>query len=381
MSIANRALSLLAFLCLTLSTSFAATEILYVQEGQKIVTYSVNNATTASHQLGMLSMSFDPHFGITICPSASYLYILGFISENNEMLTVYPLSAAGVPTAKPIQTLAVKPALRQFIIHPNGTVAYAMFSWEQVVGGKREFASDIVLFTINPKTGKLTNTTKPVANFPLNPGFSTSIYGMDRQGTKLYTASQQRTGGRKSFTHYSYSTINAKTGALGKQIGLWSDELDGSKQQQSVFFDALIAQLRHDSSGNATINIYPNKVGVNPNAPLISCTREMLAVCGDNTFDPIIDPSGNYLLFLDDTINETTIVYINPVMKKVQASRASIPGSPFPFVFSPDGLLLYTSGDPNISVYVFNPHSGEFTATGTINALADQFVPGIKVFR
>jgi hypothetical protein len=238
-----------------------------------------------------------------------------------------------------------------------------------------------VLFTINPKTGQLTNTTKPVANFPLNPSFSTSINGMDSQGTKIYTASRQIGGGPKAFIHYSYSTINAKTGALGKQIGFWSDEFDVFKQQQSVFFDALIAQLKHDSSGDATINIYPNKAGVNPNAPLINCTREMLAVCGDSTFDPMIDPSGNYLLFEDDTINETTIVYINSVMKKVQASKGSMPGNSFPLVFSPDGLLLYVSGDPNISVYVFNPHSGEFTATGTINALADQFVPGKKVFR
>jgi hypothetical protein len=380
MSILKRVLSSLTFLCLTLSTGFAATELLYVQEGQTISTYSVNNTTAVSNKLGSLSTNFDPRLGIKICPSGSFLYVLGFISGNNEMFTVYSLTATGVPIATPIQKLTVKPALSQFLIHPNGRVAYAMFSWEQVVGGEREFVSDIVLFTINPKTGKLTNTTKPVANFPLNRSFSTSIYGMDSQGTKLYTEFRQIVGGPKTFIHYSYSTINAKTGALGKQIGFWSDEFDVSKQQQSVFFDALIAQLKHDSSGNGTINIYPNKAGVNPNAPLIKCTREMLAVCGDGSFSPMIDPSGNYLVFGDSTIDETTIVYINSVMKKVQASRASIPGYSPPLVFSPDGLLLYGSGNPDISVYVFNPHSGEFTANGTINALADQFVPGKKVF-
>jgi hypothetical protein len=99
--------------------------------------------------------------------TGAFLYTLGF-SPAIEYFAVYSLTAAGVPNPKPVQTLTVKPALHQFYIHPNGTVAYAMFSWTQVVSGTTEYASDVVLFTINPKTGMLTNTTKAVANFPLS---------------------------------------------------------------------------------------------------------------------------------------------------------------------------------------------------------------------
>jgi hypothetical protein len=40
MSTPKRSLGLAAFLCATLTTSFAATELLYAQQGQKIITYS-----------------------------------------------------------------------------------------------------------------------------------------------------------------------------------------------------------------------------------------------------------------------------------------------------------------------------------------------------
>jgi hypothetical protein len=330
----------------------------------------VDNATAVPNKLGTLSTKFDPNFNFQICPSGSYLYILGFISAGNEMFAVYPPTAAGVPMAKPIQTLTVKPALSQFIIHPNGIDAYAMFSWSQVVGGQLEFVSDVVLFTINPKTGKLTNTTTPVANFPLNANFQTAMYGMNSRGTKLYTAAHDALTGVEGTYHYSYSTINAKTGALGKQIGFWSDTVDESKQQNSVFSDSLIAQVveTFDSSGSFFINLYPNKAGVNPNAPLINCTSGMLAFCGDGALNPVIHPSGKYLFFYDQSINQQTIIYINTALKKFQATGASIPGPSLPVVFSRDGLLVYAVVNTEILVYVFNPRSGLFTAKSTINA-------------
>jgi hypothetical protein len=370
MSILKRALISLAFLCVALTSSFAAKELLYVQEGQKIVTYSVDNTTAVSNKLGTMFTKFDPNFNFQICPSGSYLYILGFISAGNEMFAVYPLTTAGVPMAKPIQTLTVKPALSQFIVHPNGIDAYAMFSWTQVVGGQVEYVSDIVLFTINPKTGKLTNTTKPVANFPLNARFQTAMYGMNSKGTKLYTAAHDVLTGVEGTYHYSYSTINAKTGALGTPIAFWSDTVDSSKQQNSAFSDSLIAQVAEtfDTGGSFFINLYPNKAGVNPNAPLINCTSAMLLVCGDSTSNPVLHPSGKYLFFYDQSINQQTIVYLNTVLKKFEATGASIPGPSLPVVFSRDGSLVYAVVNTEILVYVFNPHSGLLTAKSTINA-------------
>jgi hypothetical protein len=140
-----------AFVCLVLiGSAFAATpatELLYVQQGQNIVTYSVNTTTAVTKKLGTLGTAYNGATKITMNRSGSFLYLLGF-SPTIEYFTVYSLTTAGVPHAKPIQTLVVKPALEQLFIHPNGKLAYAWFAWTQVVDGTTEYASDIVLFTI-----------------------------------------------------------------------------------------------------------------------------------------------------------------------------------------------------------------------------------------
>jgi hypothetical protein len=94
MIIPKRAFGSLAFLCLTLTTSFAATELLYVQEGPSILTYSVNNTTAVATKLGTLKTNYnpspegDPTLGITIQRSGSFLYVLGR-SHSLECFTVY----------------------------------------------------------------------------------------------------------------------------------------------------------------------------------------------------------------------------------------------------------------------------------------------------
>jgi hypothetical protein len=121
----------LAFLCLLLfvGSAFAATsELLHVQEGKNIVTYSVNNTAAATKKLGSLATNY-PAQNASIYRLGAFLYLLGFSASGGEYFTVYSLTAAGVPKAKPVQTLSVKPALSRFYIHPNGVDAYAMFSW------------------------------------------------------------------------------------------------------------------------------------------------------------------------------------------------------------------------------------------------------------
>jgi hypothetical protein len=144
---------------------------------------------------------------------------------------------------------------------------------------------------------------------------------------------------------------------------MWSDTLT-ILGQQSVFSDALIARLENNLDGNSNINIYPNKIGVNQKSPLIKCTFTMLDYCGDGTDRPWIDPSGRYLFFDDDTIDDMEIVYINTEMKMLQASGASIPGIPTTIAFSPSGLLVFAVEYNEVLVYVF--HNGKLLATSTI---------------
>jgi hypothetical protein len=112
------------------------------------------------------------HLWFIINRSGNFLYLVGF-TPSIEYFTVYSLTAAGVPNPKPVQTLTVKPSLHQVVIHPNGLIAYGMFSWSQIDSSRNTvYAGDAVLFKINPKTGMLTNTMKNVKNFPLNEIFT-----------------------------------------------------------------------------------------------------------------------------------------------------------------------------------------------------------------
>ncbi len=90
-----------AFLCLTLlvESAFAAippTELLYVQQGQNIVTYSVNTKTAVTKKLSTPRTAYSVATKITINRSGSFLYLLGF-SPAIEYFTVYSLTAAGKP--------------------------------------------------------------------------------------------------------------------------------------------------------------------------------------------------------------------------------------------------------------------------------------------
>jgi hypothetical protein len=355
-----------AFLCLALlvGSAFAAippTELLYVQQGQNIITYSVNTTTAVTKKLSTLRTAYNGATKITINRSGSFLYLLGF-SPAIEYFTVYSLTTAGVPNPKPVQTLVVKPALKQFLIHPNGTLAYALFWWTEILDGTYEVASDVALFTVNPKTGKITNTTKPAANFPMNDSWSTTMFGMDSKGRKLYLESQYIGPGHKGFD-YLDAPIDAKTGVLGSQVDFWNE----NRNEHSVFSDSLTA-LTHP---NLFILINPNLS--NPNAPrtFFSCSSSMVVICGDNNHRLWMHPSGAYIFVADQTLNEVTILYISLPLQKLEESHAglqSIPGIPAEVAFSPDGLLVYAQEDSEILVYVFNPHSGVLTAKTAIKA-------------
>jgi hypothetical protein len=97
----------LAFLCLVLlvGSVFAATpttELLYVQEGANILTYSVNNTTAVTKKLGTLNTAYNSTSTMTLLRSGSFLYVLGW-TPALEYFTVYSLTSAGAPTANPFK--------------------------------------------------------------------------------------------------------------------------------------------------------------------------------------------------------------------------------------------------------------------------------------
>jgi hypothetical protein len=314
------------------------------------VTYSVSNTTAVTKKLGTLYINLLPR---VIRRSGSFLYVLG-TATSHEYFNVYALSLAGVPAAKPVQTLAVKSTLTQFYIHPNGTDAYAMFSWTGNVKGTTEFASDIVLFTINPKTGRLTNTAKNIANFPLNKDWSTSINFLNSKGTELYTTDIFH-GPCHTCLGPSYfsSAINTTTGLLSPRVYFWSDST-----RPSSYFGGSIFVYDEFSFDVYSLGAHRSLVA--------GCDASVLLVCGDHLKSVVIHPSNNYLFLLDATTNEVPILYVSAPQKKLKASGAAIPGFPSLFAFSPDGLLVYAAEGKEILVHVFNPLTGLLMARTSI---------------
>jgi hypothetical protein len=92
-------LSALMCLVLLVGVAFAATpatELLYVQQGQNIITYSVNTKTAVTKKPSTLSTAYSGATKITINRSGSFLYLLGF-SPTIEYFTVYSLTTAEKP--------------------------------------------------------------------------------------------------------------------------------------------------------------------------------------------------------------------------------------------------------------------------------------------
>jgi hypothetical protein len=355
-----------AFVCLVLIGSALAatpaTELLYVQQGQNVVTYSVNTKTAVTKKLGTLNTAYTGSLPIIINRSGGFLYLVGF-TPSLEYFTVFSLTAAGVPNPKAIQTLNVKPSLHQFVIHPNGLIAYGMFSWSQIdSSGNTAYAGDAVLFKINPKTGMLTNTTKNVMNFGLNEYYSTSLLSMTNKGAKLYFAQLYRQTDWAG-TNYYESNVNATTGSLGS-LAFFSQDDDYYYNQKSVIGSSVVAQQYNNGAPNSFININPLN-----GARSFICDSSMAVQCGDNFGKSLwLHPSNAYLFLDDVSVHAVEILYINQPGQFLVASGASIPGNPSNVTFSPDGLLVYAVEGSQIFTYVFNPHSGLLTAKTTISA-------------
>jgi hypothetical protein len=338
-------------------------QLLYVQDGHNLITYSVTSGSAT--KLGTLFMNASTDFPIQVfhAPKAPFLYILGFTSATDEYFWVHATTSAGVPTENAIQQLAVRPALSQFFIHPNGKSGYALYAWS--VGDQS--VSDIVLYTVSPETGKLTNTHTPVANFPASFG-QTAIYGISANGSKLYDQSQIQFDDANA-VGFDYYDINETTGLLGPSVNIWS--LDTGTQGGAVYIlnDKLLVFSNSGLDPLAPgIYVYPNVA--NTSTDLFYCSPAMLNICGDNLNYPLplrIDPSGKYLFVNDDSIHSVVIAAIDLTHGRLQEEAGSIPGNPSIISFSPDGTFVYAVEDKNVLIYGFNPSSGLLTTERSVS--------------
>lgn len=362
----NKRTLALTCLCLILlagsATCFAsATQLLYVQSGQQLITYSVDPTTAVATKLGSLGMNASLEFPLQIFRSGSYVYILGFTSSTNAYFWVHATTATGVPTVNPIQRLAVDNSINKFAFNPNGRFGYAVNLW---LDASYHYVGDVVLYTVDQKTGFLTKTKTPVARF--SPSFSwvSQLYGLNSSGTQLYIRAFGDTNGND---FYSYP-INVKTGVLGSPVYFWHDiGKDTFGFASTIISDQFIAlEYFIDVSG---LKIYTNKVypaGQNP-TPIVNCDAAMMAACGDGFGDNTaiqFHPSGKYLFFGDARINSVIAASVDTNNQRLETS-SSFPGYPQILSFSPDGKLVYAAENAEILVYAFDPSSGVFTANSS----------------
>ncbi len=370
---ATKSVSVLAVVCLLLiGSAFASRELLYVQEGQNLVTYTVNSTTAEATLINTLSLRASPTYPIQIfrTPAAQALYILGFTSATQEYFWVYPLAGDGAPAKDPIQSLQVKPSLTQFVFQPGGTFGYAEYPWIglSLTCNGPTYSAEIALYTVDTATWKLTNSAETVANFPDNCSNITYLYGVNDAGTKLYTynyPAQASYGGADLV--YSYSAINSNNGSLGPQVEFWDDSVSPNGER-SAFSDRLIAQSYQ--YGTNAINVYPNAIF--PTTPIIGCTSSMLQICSDSIYvsnlesGVYFDPTGQNLFVLDATIDQTPILRVDAGNDTLTETGSALSGAVVP-VFSHDGRMVYANANDAVLVNVFNPENGELTASSTIS--------------
>jgi 6-phosphogluconolactonase (cycloisomerase 2 family) len=273
----------------------------------------------------------------------------------------------------PIQKLAVDNSLNKFAFSPNGRFGYAVNLW---LDATYHYVGDVVLYTVNQKTGFLTKTMKPVARFSPSYSWVSQLYGLNSTGTKLYIRAFGDTNGND---FYDYP-INAKTGLLGSPVYFWHDiGKDTLGFASTIISDQFIAlEYFIDVSG---LKIYTNKVypaGQNP-TPIIKCDAAMMAACGDGFGDNTaieFHPSGKYLFFGDSRINSVIAASVDTNNQRLETT-SSFPGYPQILSFSPNGKLVYAAENTEILVYAFDPSSGVFTANSsfTVPSYVASIVP------
>jgi DNA-binding beta-propeller fold protein YncE len=374
----QRYLGLMTLSCLFIwsTPSNASTQLLYVQEGHNLVTYRIDPATAAATKLGTMYMNASPNFPVQISYSGTFLYILGFTSAKQEYFWVHATAADGVPAKNPLQKLAVTPYLTQFFIHPDGSFAYAMYSW--LIDGRHcatspdfaYYASQIALYSIDSKTGSLTATGKQAANFPASCS-QTTAYGLNSTGSKLYidTYNNETDNNDNSFSYYS---VNPRTGTLGAAVPFFNFNSGVQAFATTAISDNSIA-MWNNGSDTLSQGIYVYSNAVNPR-PLISCSASMSQVCTDSLNYPNpfqYDPSGKYLLINDASIDSVIIAAVDLKDNRLKETGASFPSAnPSTVSFSPDGTLIYAINNYNsddtqtVTIYVFDPSSGELLTKG-----------------
>src|SRR5581483_10961664 len=264
-------LASLGMLVAATPSSAVSVQVLYIIENHSLVTYDVDVRTGTATRVGSIPVGISP-IQLFSSPNTRFLYVVGSTAAGETFIFAYPTDGRGAPAPVPVQRFVAK-QLTQLVVHPSGKYGYALFSY---LDSNREFNSSIELFTMNPNDGLLANTHKVEATFGPNYYLQESLFGMTKDGRKLYDGSSVNFHSANG-TVYSYRLVDPATGDLGEDIPFFDGSGYANEYQRVDFSDDLIVDYLNAGyeGGPLYIDVYPNSIS--PMTPLINCTASMLA--------------------------------------------------------------------------------------------------------
>ena len=351
------ALVFLLAVCLAGLASSDPIEVLYLEtynqrpERQSLLyTYNVNPQTADPEQIGaplpVARTSIDP---LTI-NGKHVLYLW-----NGTDVWKYNTDAKGAPEPKASQHLkyGFSSQIFSFIVDPNGEFAYAALeTWNGSADSYK-----LVLFTIDPFTGDLTNTWKVAGSYGPSSRIAEFLFGVS--GRRLYSLEiidAPYTCGEE----YDFYDVRQDTGSLGQLSYLlgWGG---CDAPIVGTISDTLTALSNTPRPGWGTIVVNNTFTGQS-----INCDEAMLAYCGDQSAGLYLDPASKNIFVQDWSTGLTNVAHIDFQNSQLLATPRSIAGIALP-IFSPDGRVVCSpDGWGNIQTYSFDPDTGLLSAGGSL---------------
>lgn len=352
------AASLLTLVISTVCIASSAVEVLYVSEPQgnqySLLTYNVDPQSAAATQVGqpvtLNASSIDP---LTV-NGKHFLYVW-----NATDVWVYPTNGRGVPTNQPSQHLmfGFSYPVYSFVADPDGKFAYSAYNW---IDNQNNVYTDIVLFTIDQSTGKLTNTGKTVGTYGPNQYIVLDNLRSGISGRRLY-AHWTDDGPHTYGIGYYYYPVNPATGSLGKVETLFYAQTLGCGSSCAV-------AISDPTSANAAACCGPGSGSIalarNVSGQSFACELEF-AFCNDDVARLYLDPLGRNIFVGDATANQLYLAHIDFATSQL-IPTSLLPGTP-PIDFSPDNRLVYAVNADSIGIYALQSWTGNITATSTLS--------------
>jgi hypothetical protein len=368
-----RCVVLACFFAAALLPAFAQVEVLYViarqPEGSQpysLTTYNVDPVTAVAVEVGspiaIPSNNVDP---LTV-GNLHVLYVW-----NGKKVWLYPTDSRGLPASSPAQFLAFQFHgfdAAGFVADPKGKFAYAPVSWTD---DEMNFHTVFSLFTIDPSTGKLTNTNTIAGRYgPDEWVIWLGGFTFGATGEKLYMEEDSNPPFSASIAE-DYYHVNPQTGDLGKMNELV--RIPGNYYVSSAFaFTDLLTGIADNCCGPGFGTV---TVATNVPQQTIVCGQSILDVCEDEVGGMNLDPTSQNVFLWDDNRKQIFVGHIDLQTSEIVGTSSSIPFCP-PFAsgppgncaygalsFSPDSRLIYSFGWPYdaINIYAFRPSTGDLT--------------------